>query len=1067
MKQIFLNCRTREWMKYFIAFFLIIFLPMCVSAQETTSGITGKIVAGGEEAIGATVKAVHEASGTTYVGVTNAHGRFSIEGMRPGGPYKVEISYIGFKTRVITGVMLKLGDLNDLSGSMDEDSEMLRDVVVTGKRGLNASKTGAAESYPLDFINDMPSISHSITDVVKQNPLLHVSPDGAMSFAGTNNRYNQFLIDGASNNDVFGLSHSGFNGGQSGSQPVSLETIEQIQINVAPFDVRLSGFTGGSINAISKSGSNEFHGSVYGFGNNKNLIGRRYELAGGGTSEKYDDQREYLLGLTLGGPIVKNRLFFFANFEHTSKEYSNMYGIGSDASTVDASKALEALEYVRQLAQRQGVNFTDDFNNPDVYTKSTKGGLKLDWNINDRHKASVRWQIVDSKQLTYVSNASGLAGSNYMFDFKSLTNNVAFELQSNFSSSLRNEFRVTYTAVRDERVPGNPEPMIVVNGIGNGSVYLGNDRSSMANSISQNVWRITDNFTWYKGNHSMTFGTNNEFYSFGNLFIQDIYGSYYFNSLDDLRNGNISRYRYGQANVEVTGDPKWKAEFGAGQLGFYAQDRWSVANDFELTYGLRMDIPMFFDTPSENAGFNLFAATRGWGIVTNHKMKRTPLWSPRVGFRWNITGDRRYILRGGVGVFTGRIPFVWLLNNFSNTGIQLQSYDQRNPSTLNLILDPNGQQPNVASLAASGSQTLNVFDDDFRFTQSAKVALGLDATLWGIDWTFDGVFTKTINDISYENLAVEPTGHTLGEVSAELPWETRLMMGRVTGGTPYSAIYKLSNTGKGYSYSLSLKAEKHFDFGLDVMASYTFTKSKSVNSGLATVAATSYQYNVTAGNPNDAMLHYSAFNLPHAINATVFYRKEYGSRKQWKTTVGLIYKGTSGQPYTLYYNGDVNGDGVYNDLMYIPTDAQIDQMTFKATTDYSSDVQKANLKAWLAADDYLSKHRGEYYDRFADNGKFEHHFDLHLAQRYQFRVGKMTHAVELSIDMLNISNLLNKKWGHYTSSNGYGNFYAPLNASYSNGTTTYQFLHTPDYKMYAYDDYLSRWRGQIGLKYTF
>ena len=952
-----------------------------------------------------------------------------------------------------------------------ESEALVQDIVVTGRRGLEASKTGAAQNFNSNQIQQAPSITNSISDIIQHNPQLQVSPDGSMSFTGANYRYNSFLIDGATNNDVFGLSRSGFNGGLAGSQPLSLETVDQLQVNVAPFDVRLSGFTGGSINAITKSGTNELHGSVYSFGNNTGLISSRYTLPNGNECDPFEDQKEYRIGLTVGGPILKNKLFFFANLEHSRKEYTNMFGIDRNASMVDADEARRVLDFVSEEARRQGASFTDDYFNPDVYTKSTKAVLKLDWNINDAHKASLRWQVVSSKQLNYVSNASGLAGSNYMYDFESLTHSFVGELHSRFSNELSNELRLTYTRVRDERVPGEPEPMIVVNGIGNGSVYLGNDRTSMANSISQNVWQLTDNLTWYKGDHTVTLGTHNEFYKFGNLFIQDIYGSYYYNSLADLQAGNISRYRYGVANTDITGDPRWEAKFGAGQLGFYLQDRWSLTDNLELTYGLRMDIPLMFDTPSENTAFNDYASQQGWNVTTNHKMSSRPLWSPRVGFRWDVKGDRSLVVRGGAGIFTGRIPFVWLINNFANTGIQLQSFDKKNPTGLSLILNPYAQAANAQQLTASTSQLVNVFDNDFHFTQSAKLAIGIDTRLLGIDWTFDAIYTKTLNDIDYQNLAIEPTGELLRDASPALTWETRPMMHSTTAGTPFYAVYKLGNTSKGYTYSLSLKGEKHFDFGLDLSASYTYSRSKAVNSGLSSVAATVYAYNVTHDNPNSADLNYSAFNMPHNINASVYYHISYGltKAKEWTTTVGLNYKGSSGMPYSVSYYGDINGDGIYNDLFYIPTDEQIDQMSFRATGAYTEDVQRANLKAWLAADDYLSSHRGEYFERFGDNEHFEHHFDLHIAQKYEFPVGKQKHAIELTLDIMNIGNMLNKNWGRYTAATGYGNFYTPVNATYNAATksVTYQFLHTADYDMRAYDDYLSRWRGQIGLRYTF
>ena len=657
-------------------------------AQITTSGISGKVTSEGEDVIGATVTATHQPSGTVYYAVTNVDGRYTIQGMRPGGPYKVEITYVGHEAKTFDNVSLSLGETQNLSCSLQTDEQLLQEVVVSGRAGLNATKTGAAMSLTSQQIQDMPSIGHGIADVVRLNPQLTTTNSGVMSFAGTNNRYNSFMIDGAANNDVFGLTSSGSNGGQAGTEPVSMETIEQIQVNVAPFDVRQGGFTGGAINAITKSGTNQFHGSVYGFGNNQELIGRKYPLQdGSGYATPYQEQQEYNAGITLGGPIVKDKLFFFANYERTNKQYPNNYGFGSAESSVDMGLAQNVVDMIQDIAQKQGVNYPGVFSGEDIYTRSHKAGLKLDWNINDFNKATIRWSLVAAEQLNNTGGRSSLNDNLYTYPFKSNTNSFIAELQSRISPNVSNEFRASYVRVRDKRDVKSEFPMITVNSVGSGSVNLGIERSSQANSLDQDIYTIEDNLTWYRGNHTFTFGTHNEIFHFSNLFIQDLFGSYYFSSYSDFENyynaymaGDptagqyINQYRYGHANTDVTGDPRWQASFTAMQLGFYAQDKWDATENFQLTYGLRVDVPIFPDTPAENAPFNAYAAEKGWDVKTNHRLSSSPMWSPRVGFRWDINNDRRFILRGGIGIFTGRIPFVWISNNFSNTGIQLSTY---------------------------------------------------------------------------------------------------------------------------------------------------------------------------------------------------------------------------------------------------------------------------------------------------------------------------------------------------------------------------------------------------------
>ena len=1076
---------------------LLSFMVSTAIAQITTSGVKGLIKANGEDVIGATITVTHVPTGAVYRSVTNSVGRFTIQGMRAGGPYTVEISYIGYKTKEIKNVTLKLGEMSDLSTQLEEDAHALGEVVVKGKLGLDASKTGAATSYSAKDIANMPSISHSIGDITRMNPMVSVSQSGAMSFAGVNNRYNSFQVDGAVNNDVFGLTSNGQNGGQAGSQPISTETIDQVQVSVAPFDVRQSGFTGGAINAITKSGTNTFHGSVYGNWLNKDLIGSKYTLMNGKDSQKYDDETDYRYGVTLGGPIIKNKLFFFANYEKSNKEYPNNYGYGSEASKL-GTEGFNIADEVLSILKEKGYNAS--YNNPKNYTKSDKAGIKLDWNINDKHKATFGWRMVNAKQLNSNSTAGYLNASDYQYDFVSKTNTFTAELNSSFSEKINNQFQASYVSVRDHRDPKGIAPMIQIKNVGGGTLCLGTERSSTANSLNQDIITFTDNLNWYVNNHTLTFGTHGEYYKFKNLFIQDNYGTYYFNNFDDFKmfaNGQtvaqsvdsktgkityyntLNQYRFCAANVAVTGDPRWAPEFAAGQIGFYAQDKFNVTPNFELTYGLRMDIPLFFDTPTENAEFNASAAKQGWNVVTNHKLSSTPMWSPRVGFRWNIEKEHNMILRGGAGIFTGRIPFVWLSNNFTNTGIQTSVYNVYGSSGLkdgkqntgklsdvSLIVDPYKQSENTEKLGTS-NQAINVFDKDFKFTQNLRLDLALDFTLAGIDFTLEGVLSKNLNDIYYKDLTRTEAGKTLGETYESLSFDNRPMFAKITSTEDanlkkFTNVYMLDNTSRGYSYNLSLSAVKRFDFGLDLAASYTYSRSKSVNCGTSSVAQSNYNYNYTYQNPNSPELGFTAFNVPHQIKASAFYHKDYA--EHWNTTVGLIYTGTSGSPYSLYYYGDLNQDGSNgNDLMFIPTDEQIDKMQFKANKNYTADEQKENFREWIANDGYMSKHRGEYFKRYADNLPFESHFDFHLAQTYKFKVGAQVHAVELSFDVLNVGNMFNKKWGRYTST-GTAKYYSPVTYS---GNGQFQFLHPGNYEMRSYDDYYSRWRGQLGLKYTF
>lgn len=1077
--------------------FFLISLLLCLTttmmAQVTTSGMSGTVTADNEELIGATIEAIHVPSGTKYQAVTNAKGSYSIQGMRAGGPYKVSVSYIGTSTKTFENVNLTLGETYKLDAWLSYDAQQLGEVTITGQAGVNNTRNGAAESINNQRIQELPSITHSVADIARVNPFVKVTEGGAMYFAGSNNRYNAIMIDGAMSNDVFGLTANGANGGQAGTQAFSMETIDQLQVSIAPFDVRQSGFTGGAVNAITKSGTNEFHGSVYTYYQNGDMVSDKYQLHNGKESSEYGSMTDWTIGATLGGPIVKDKLFFFANFERSKKEYDNAYSVKGSDSQVDFDVANQILGYVKDLAAAQGINYTGTLGTPKEYTYSDKVGLKLDWNINDRNHASLRWSFVDAKQNNNTAGSKSLVTNDYAYDFVSKTNSLVFELNSRIGNNMNNEFHASWTAVRDKRNPGAAFPMIQISNVGGGTLNIGNERSSMANRLDQDIYTITDNFTMNFGSHHITLGTHDEFYKFGNLFCQDLYGTYIFSSPDDFINGltiengkatgwsaanggKINRFRYGQGVEEVTGTRRWIPEFRAGQIGFYIQDKWEVTRNFNLTYGLRMDMPIMFDSPSENAEFNTYAAQQGWDLKTNHKISVSPMWSPRLGFRWDVLGNNSLVVRGGTGIFTGRVPYVWISNNFSNTGVQQLSYSTYSTGNIDFILDPDKVNANLpaasAGKPAQTAQTINVFDKNFKFSQQWRSDLAIDAKVLGINWTLEGIYSKTLNDMIVKNYDITATGKTLADVTG-VAGDTRPMY--ETSTVPYSAIYVLDNVSKGYSYSVSLKGDKSFDFGLDLMASYTYGKSKTINNGSSSVAASNWQYNYTHGNPNSPELANSNFNVPHQVTASAYqhikWNKKVGRTFDNVTTIGLVYTGNSGSPYSIYYNGDINGDGGYNDLFYIPTDAEIDKMTFRGTSAYSAEQQAANLKTWLANQDYLKDHRGEFYERNAANEKWENRLDLHVDHKFGFKWGKDIRYVQIGLDVINFTNMLNKKWGATLSQGGY-NYYSPLTVSTSktSGQVTkvqYQFLHDGDYDMRTYSDYYSRWRMQLTAKLTF
>lgn len=1059
-------------MRSFVALALMM-LVTTLYAQVTTSGIDGVVTADKEPVIGATVMAIHEPSGSRYGTITNVDGRFALQGMRAGGPYKIEISYLGYRTETYSGVQLQLGETYRLDVNMKESTEMLDELIVIGeKAGVESSRTGAATSFNLNKIQSIPSISRSVTDITRLTPQASVNSNGSISFAGTNNRYNSFQIDGAMNNDVFGLAANGMNGGQASTQPVSMETIEQVQVNIAPFDVRQSGFTGGGVNAITKSGTNKFHGSAYFYGNNQSLVGTTAgKMANGQKRSKYQDQNDYQYGLTLGGPIIKDKLFFFANYEKTDKSYptSNNIGEGSYLTQEDADKILN------RMKELTGGKYTGNFDMRDVETVSDKVGVKVDWNISDRHKLTARYSLVKASDDVFGRTSTAMRASDNGYAFNNRTSSYIVELNSRVGDKnpVNNEFRFSYVTVRDNRQPfGDPFPNFYIKSVTNAnkestSVSLGTESSSCANSLDQDILSITDNLTWLVGKHNLTFGTHNEFYNFKNLFIQNLYGSYTFDNLDGFMNGTVKVYNYGQAKEDITGTPNWAPKFGAAQLGLYAQDQWEITNDFSLTYGIRMDVPMFLDTPSENVTFNEWEVAKQWGVKTNRDLSSSPLFSPRAGFRWNIDREKGMLLRGGAGIFTGRIPFVWLSNSFSNTGVEFMKYYYTDPSFngFQIVTDPNGQLNMLQNAVTDKTTEVDVFSKNFKFAQNLRFNLAYEMNLpFDVKMTLEGIYSKTLNDIVYRNINVKESGETFGSKYGYAPFDNRAYFQKIN--KDYTRVVLLDNTSKGYTYNLSAKLEKSFDFGLDAMIAYTYGQSKSVNSGGSSVAWSNYRYNYTVGHPNDPELSYSSFNIPHRIVGMLTYNKKWNNNL--RSSVSLIYNGQSGTPYSVYYSGDLNGDGSdSNDLIFIPTDEQIDQMKFVPTSTLTADQQKADLKAWLGSAAYLKDHRGEVYQRNADNAPWINHFDFRFMQEFSLKVGKEYHSLQLSFDILNVGNLLNREWGLETATA----YYAPI--SYGKLTTVggedYGFRYTsgPNYQPLKSDDFYSRWRAQIGVRYSF
>ena len=1053
--------------KFLFSALVVSAMAVGANAQVTTSAISGKVLDETKApVIGATVVAIHEPSGTLYGAVTNVDGRYTIQGMRTGGPYKIEISYVGYNKTAFTGISLELGNTLSLNAEMKPSSELLDEVVVVADAKANA---GAAHNFSTGKITSTPTVDRNVYDIVKNMPMASTSKNGGITFAGSNNRYNSFQIDGTVSNDVFGLSASGTNGGQTGANPISMDAIQEIQVVVAPFDVRQSGFTGGGINAITKQGTNKFQATAYSYFTNENMYGK-YNAARDYEKQKLGEQHTRTFGGTIGGALIKNKLFYFVSAEHKSDVYpNNIYpGYIDNYLTQDMADRI-----ISKYQEYTGIKET--YGPRDIENKSFGLLARIDWNINQNHKLAIRYQHNNSydDNLSLSSSSFRFNSSGYRMNNK--TNSIVAELNSHLGESLYNELRASASFVRDNRdIDYNSATVQIksANDNNNTKIDMGTEYSSGANYLNQDIYTFEDNLSWYKGNHTFTFGTHNEIYRMQNLFMQGNNGAWYFNSIEDFLNDNPYEFRYKYTDPTLTGgNLSYAPAMKSGQFGFYAQDKWNVTNNFELTYGIRFDIPVIFNDPTTNVSFNEFATQQGWEARVGEMPGAKVLVSPRVGFRWYLNENHRTLLRGGLGLFTGRVPFVWLNNSFTNNGMEQKGTTLNEKYVAVPGMKDYAKNPYEA---VSGKPIVDiaVVDKDFKYPQVFRTNLALEQQLPGdVKLTIEGIYSKTLNNVFFENLAIEEVGKVYaipGLEQSAVPYYNQV-------SSNYNSIINLKNTNEGYSYNFSVMLEKHFNFGLDLSGSYTFGHSKSVNDGTSSVAYSNWQYNYSKDSNSKGELGYSRFDIPHRISLQASYTTPKYLNGWMSTTVGITYNASPGGRYSLSYDDakDFNGDGSRGTtLLYIPTDKELEDMNFVDNFDkqgnliMSKEESREAFRQWILNDDYAKNHRGQFAERNSNLTKWEHEINLHVAQDI-FYLKERGSKIQVTFDVINFANMLNKKWG--------ANYYLPYNLTpvIVSGSTNADGILVPEYtfkdqsNVLTKNDISSRWHCQVGVRLTF
>ncbi len=1082
---------------------LIAFVGETYAQGVTTSSLGGKVTDNtGGPLPGATVVAIHGPTGTKYGVTTDFDGFYRISNMRVGGPYRVTISYVGFLGYVKDGLQLQLGQSEKLNTQMKEATSELEEVVITATNNgiFDSGKTGTETTVTQRQINAIPNTSRSVAEFVRVTPQaqLNEGSDGfSVSIAGQNNRFNGIYIDGAVNNDVFGLAGSGTNGGQTGINPFSIDAIETFQINVAPFDVRQSGFAGGAINAITRSGSNNWEGSAYTFFKNESLVGKTpVDLVNEGEErEKIDEFTALTYGMRVGGPIIKDKLFFFANYERVDNETPAPFNI----SNYRGNSTEQDLTNLRQAVLSRYNYDIGDFNNNASTLLGNTFTVRVDWNINDNNQIFIKNNYVKSENLEGRGSSNGTINfTNGSEKFESVANTTTLEWNSQIGDKFSNNLIVGYSLVRDDRDPdGSPFPTVFLDD-GDGGINFGAERFSTANLLDQDVFTFANNFSIYSGKHTITVGTQNEYATSKNLFFRNNFGRYrYFDNFDDLdgdgedetlvatgverflNNDPVSRYDYNYSLIPGGGigdESTGAAEFERFVLGFYVQDEVQFTDNLKLTAGLRVDVPFWEDglvnddfnnrtiPLLEAAGKNLKGARVGTAIKPRAHI------APRLGFNWDVKGDNTTQVRGGLGVFTSRVPLVWAGGTYNNNGVTQGVSDARDfDDPIFFNPDVNSQPRHLTAGAGDVGGQIDLFAPNTKLPQIMKYNIAVDQKLpwWGLIASADFLYQDNITQLQYENLNIREATESLNNGPDRRP---RYNLFNRIDNTYGAGIYLASNTGEGFSYNASFTLTKPFENGFQGSVSYSYGESENIFDATSSQNSSQWNNQVTVNGKNARTpLTRSDFSAGHRIISNVSY--EFKWNENIKTTIGLVYEGSQSRPFSYTYGND-NNQLIINDdfddgaLIYVPNNAS--EIQFAGTPQEQAD-QWEKFNNYISNDDYLSEKRGQYAERNGDRGPWNHVFDFKFVQDFSLTVGEHKHGLQFTADILNFGNFLNKEWGVRKFISNEVNLLDVV-AIDNNNVPTFQLNDNVIDDVEQIDDLgnqSSRWQMQIGLRYLF
>jgi hypothetical protein len=1064
-------------------------------AQETSGALTGQVKdASGQAVPGASVVAVHTPTGTRYGMSADKDGRYFLNNLRIGTNYTVTASFTGMKSEVQENISVRLGGSQRLDFKLIENTQELATVVVSGKAGgLNqAGNFGAGKNISADQVKNMPTISRSLTDITK------LTPQGSRdnSFGGTNFRYNNVTIDGAINNDAIGFSPSlggqtgtsGMNGSSTRTNPISMDAIEDMQVYLAPFDVKIGNFTGGSINAVTRSGTNKLTGSVYGLGRNGAITGKDRV----GTLGKMNkDFQDYQTGFRIGFPIIKDKLFFFSNEEITHRKDPTQLFAGT-AETSHILSVADATAIENTVKGRYGDIFKA--RTAGVYTnwsKSQKFFNRLDWNINDQHQLTVRNNTIFSKATHMDRDQQDFRFSSMAFQQENNQSSTVAELKSRFNNELSGNLLVGFLNVNDSRDPlSDPTlPQVQIMGRTPGTtIYLGTDREASIFNMKQQTWEFTANLNWNKGRHKFLLGTHNELYRIKYGFVNAWNGRVDYQSIDDFVSNNPYRvrgsYNYTNNNRDyLLANPG--ADFNVNMYSVYLQDEIRISDKLRITPGLRADLVNLPTMPELSDKVTSIMADPNFGHTYNYtpinrienKFLNKVQLSPRLGFRYDAMGDQTLVLRGGIGMFTGRIPFAWLAYAYYNTGNNFGAIDQRAdqqafiPGTdpikpgANGISDFIGQNGTIVNNPNSGKTQIDLVDNDFTMPQVLRGSLGLDYQTEN-DWRFtvEGMYTKNLKDVLFQQLNTKDNPLYYG-------YDTEKQQPVYSGTVDprFSNVYLLSNTKEGYRYSLTGTIARTFAKALNFTASYTYGQSKDLSNGVRNSMESNWQLNQSLV-PNNPSLSYSNFDIRHRIVSSINFTKEW--RRAGKTNISLFFSAQSGSPFTYgIVNASIQGLPQQVSLAYIPKREEAVRY-FKDKPVQTAGQQADAFNGFIDENDYLSSRRGLFTERNTGRTPWNVSADLHLAHELLINQDK-THSLSLTADVMNVANLINRTWSvQYFSPNTFNSTSSvgltpSLFPPQQNADNYPVFTFNNPGKPYSIDYFGSRTQMQLGLRYSF